>query len=262
MSKFRPILHLIAKINGISYVIGTLRFQKDMEFSYFMVDNRYLVDKVLDLDTGEMTSPFEHITWHRQRVHIKRKDNTEIEAFEYQHGQLIADQSLITPLYVESIYMNKTPCLIKKSEFTRWNGSQICEVLSIESSKGFSMVFILVPSSIPTPSILLGVQIAEGFNNLQKKNSLATLLDINHRTSRITLWENWDMLVLITPFLSQTVSPIPASIDPGCRSFNYKNVAAALTNLVKQAFVKSHPELMKKFCLLLKSLHTNTSQSD
>jgi hypothetical protein len=86
MSNLRPIVHLSARIQGISYIIGTLRFQKDMEFSYFIDDKRYLANKISNLDTDEMTSPLEHITWHTNKVHIKRKDNAEIEAFEYQCG--------------------------------------------------------------------------------------------------------------------------------------------------------------------------------
>lgn len=231
----RSIIHLTAKMNGISYVIGTLAFN-NREISYFFVDKRKLSQKFLNCDNGKMNSPLEHITWHSNRVHIKRKNGVIAEEIYYQYGPFISERPIITPFYVESIYFNDTPCLVQLSEFDSWQGSQSQEVLAIDNSKGFSMIFILVPASESTHSILTGIQREEFSNVLSRKPQLADLLDENHRAGRInTPWENWDMLVVMSSFLSTIRSPIPDHVKPAYRTLNYKDVRAALTDLTAQA---------------------------
>jgi hypothetical protein len=129
---------------------------------------------------------------------------------------------------------------MKFSDFTPWAGSQSQEILSMNSSKGFSMVFVLVPASMPTDLMLTGVQFEEMSIGLSRIPQLADLLDTNHRAGRIKLWENWDMVIIVSSFLSRILSPIPEQIKPAFRSFNYKNVSAGLTDLMTQAVIKSN----------------------
>jgi hypothetical protein len=228
----RKILNLSVTIDGVQYVLGTLRFNAG-EFSYFFTYPSDSPEIHLNCDTGEHTSRLEHITWHDGRIHIKRKDNVAIEVIHY-HGPLLTTPPVLTPLYIESFYFNKIPCLLETRDFTPWNGSVSQEVLSLETSTGFSLVFLLVPSKDPTPHILTGLQFADIPEGLSYAPTLADLCDLNHRAGRIAVWENWDIIVVATPFVQSTLSPIPPAIG-SCRLPNYRNIPAALTDLMLQA---------------------------
>jgi len=231
----RLIIHLTTTIKNIRYVIGTLRFQKKKEFSYFFLDSRSSVNNVLDCDSKKMVSPLEHITWHSDSVHIKRKDNSVVDKYLYEDIPLCFDTPIITPLYVESIYFENNSCLTPSSDFTAWKGSKCQEVLVLDSSKGFSMIFILVPALDSTESILLGFQFKNNPQDSSRICRLADLVDINHRAGRINLWEGWDMLVIVSPFLCTLLSPVHIQLNQSLRLINYKRVQSALTDLMNQA---------------------------
>jgi hypothetical protein len=231
-NKQKKILNLSVTIDEVQYVLGTLRFNAG-EFSYFFTYPSDSPEIHLNCDTGEHTSRLEHITWHDGRIHIKRKDNVAVEVIHYP-GPLLTTPPVLTPLYVESFYFNKIPCLVEKNEFTPWNGSVSQEVLSLDASTGFSLVFFLAPSTDSTPQILMGLQFADIPKDLSYAPSLADLCDLKHRAGRIKVWENWDVIVVATRFVQSTLSPIPSAIGP-CRLPNYRNVPAALTDLMLQA---------------------------
>lgn len=231
MTNDRQILNLSVKIDGIQYVLGRLRFNAG-EFSYFFTYPNGFPDSQLNLDIGKHTSPLDHITWHNGRVHIKRKDNVAVEIFSYK-GPLLISPPMLTPIYVESFYFEQTPCLIRLEDFSPWSGSVTQEILSLDSSTGFSVVFFLVPSNVSTPT-LFTLQFADIPEGVSYPPALIDLCDPQHRAGRINVWENWDVVVLTTRFVQSTLSPIPAEIGP-CRLPNYRNVPAALTDLMLQA---------------------------
>lgn len=231
-NKQRKILNLLVTVDEIQYVLGTLRFNTG-EFSYFFTYPRDSPEIHLNCDTGENTSRLEHITWHDGRIHIKRKDNVAVEIIYYP-GPLLTTPSVLTPLYVESFYFNNIPCLLETKGFTPWSGSLSQEILSLDTSTGFSLVFLLSPSKDSTPQILMGLQSADIPKCLSCALTLADLCDLKHRAGRITVWENWDIVVVATPFVQSTLSPIPPTMVP-CRLPNYRNVPAALTDLMLQA---------------------------
>lgn len=154
INKQKKILNLLVTIGGIQYVLGTLRFNTE-EFSYFFTYPSDSPEVHLNCDTDEHTSRLEHITWHNGRIHIKRKDNVAVAAMHYS-GSLLTDPPVLTPLYIESFYFNNVPCLIKTKEFIPWKGSLSQEILSLDVSEGFSLVFLLVPSKYSTYQILKG----------------------------------------------------------------------------------------------------------
>jgi hypothetical protein len=232
INKQKKILNLLVTIGGIQYVLGTLRFNTE-EFSYFFTYPSDSPEVHLNCDTGEHTSRLEHITWHNGRIHIKRKDNVAVAAMHYS-GSLLTDPPVLTPLYIESFYFNNVPCLIKTKEFIPWKGSLSQEILSLDVSEGFSLVFLLVPSKYSTYQILKGFQFADIPEGLFSAPSLADLCNLKHRPGRIAVWENWDVVVVVTPFVQSTLYPISSAIGP-CRLPNYRNVLAGLTDLMLQA---------------------------
>lgn len=241
-NKKKKILNLFVAIDGVQYVVGTLRFNEG-EFSYFFTYPCDSPEIHLDCETGKDTARLEHITWHNGRIHIKRKDNVAVEIVQYP-GPLLITPPVLTPLYVESFYFNKRPCLEETKGFTPWDGSVSQEILSLDSSNGFSLVFLLAPSKDPTPQILMGMQFADKDipEGLAFAPSLSDLCDLTHRAGRIAVWENWDIIVISTSFVQNILSPIPSSIGP-CRLPNYRNIPAALTDLMLQASGVNKSEL-------------------
>lgn len=230
MEKKKAILNLMATINGSQYVVGTLRFNA-REFSYFFNYPDSYPQFQTNLETGEPTSPLEHITWHDGRIHIKRKDNVAVEIMQFS-GPLLVDPPVLTPIFIESFYFTELPCFLNVKEFTPWKGSVSQEILSLDASKGFSIIFFLTPAKHPTSQILMGLQFANIPKGLDHPPVLAQLCDLNHRAGRVQVWEGWDFVIVVTPYTQNTLTPIP--ID-ACRLPNYKNVPAALTDLLCQA---------------------------
>jgi hypothetical protein len=205
----RPIIHLRASIDGASYILGTLHFNRG-EFSYFFPD----------ADAG-------HITWHNGRTHLKDKGGEVLESAPYP-GSLLASPAILTPLYVESIRWQETPWMARESEFNPWQGSVSQTILTLDSSNGFSMIFLLVPDTETTPRLLNGLQWIDHPRELKQAPSLADLCDPAHRPGRISLWEGWSLLILCTPYLQR----LPKNTSG--RTVNFKNIPAALVDLMLQ----------------------------
>jgi hypothetical protein len=233
-AKQRPIANLLVTIAGVQYVLGTLRFNAG-ELSYFFTYPKNSPDNQLYYETGESTPQLEHITWHDERIHIKRKDNVAIEVIDYA-GPLLITPPVLTPLYVESLYFNidEEPCLRRADEFTPWKGSVSQEILSIDRSTGFSLILLLAPSKETTSKVLMRLQFQDPIRQFPFTLHLADVCDSKHRPGRLQVWNDWDIIVITTPFVQKTLSPIPPSLG-SCRLPNYRNIPAALTDLVCQA---------------------------
>ncbi len=233
MQTKRPILHLIVSIKNQPYTLGTLRFNKG-EFSYFFTYPGDSPQDHFNCDSKELTPRLDHITWHKNRVHIKRRDGVAVDPIYYEGGPLLAHPPRITPLFVESVYLGSDPCLIKNEEFPLWDGSQAQELLHLDSSSGFSMIFILMPSQTPA-HVLVGLQFKDIPKGHLYSPCLADLLDQNHKPVRIQVWEDWDLIVMTTRFLRTLSSPIPHEIGGNFRLPDYKKPPAALTDLLLQS---------------------------
>lgn len=111
--------------------------------------------KHFNCDTDEYIARFDHITWHRNNVHIKRGDDVPIEHCELEQGPLFCSKPIVTPFYVESLYFSgSSPCVQEIEHFKGWKTSQTQEVLRLEESIGFSIMFVLVPSSTKMADLL------------------------------------------------------------------------------------------------------------
>lgn len=102
-------------------------------------------------------------------------------------------------------------------------------------SEGFSVLFVLIPSSIDTGELLFGMQFLETPSGLSCPPSLVDLCDENHRAGRILLWGGWDFLILTSPYKCRIRSPVPSALGGSYLLHNYKNVSAAITDLLMQA---------------------------
>lgn len=232
-----PAFHLTVSIDDTSYILGTLSFNRvKEEFSYHFTFPQDAPNEHFNCDIEEYTSRVDHITWHKNIIHIKRGDNVPIERVYLKQGPLFCEVPVITPLYVESHYFHSTePCLKKDCDFSRWKGSQSQQVLKLNSSTSFSILFFLIPANIDTPSILVGTQFMEIPGNLGFPPCLKDLCDINHRPGRIQLWNGWDFLVVTSPLKCSILSPVPPILGNSYRLPNYQNVPAAMTDLLMQA---------------------------
>jgi hypothetical protein len=224
-------------VAGTTYVLGTLSFNSvKEECSYHFTYPEDSSKIHFNCDTGKLTGRLDHITWHRNIAHIKRVDDVAIEEVVLSAGPLFCSNPVITPIYVESLYFAANrPCLKETDHFRTWKGSQIQEVLSLDQSEGFSVIFMLVPSKLDTTSILVGTQFMEVPKKLDFPPCLADLCDMSHRPGRIRLWSGWDFLVVTSPLKCRILSPIPPVLGNSYRLPNYQNVPAAVTDLLMQA---------------------------
>lgn len=230
-------MSLTTKIAGKEYVLGTLSFNViKKEFSYHFSYPEDSPEKHLDCDTGQYTARLDHITWHQNVVHIKRGDGVPLERIKLTQGPLFCERPITTPLYVESLYFsNSEPCLRRMDHFKHWKGSQTQEVLDLDESNGFSIIYILAPSIMTTPELLLGMQFLEIPDGMDYPPCLLDLCSETHRPGRIKLWGNWDFIVLTSPYTCRIKSEIPKEVGNSYRLPNYKNVPAAVTDLLMQA---------------------------
>lgn len=230
LNKKPDTMNLTAKIAGKEYVLGTLSFNTvKEEFSYHFSYPKDAPEKHFDCDTGQQTARFDHITWHQKIVHIKRGDGVPIERIELTQGPLFCEKPIITPLYVESLYFsNSEPCLRQMDHFKAWKDSQTQEILHVEESKGFSVIYVLVPSIMTTTELLLGMQFLEVPEGMGYSPCFLDLCSETHRPGRIKLWNNWDFIVLTSPYTCRIQSELPKEIGNSYRLPNYKNVPQQL----------------------------------
>ncbi|WP_068468938.1 hypothetical protein [Candidatus Protochlamydia phocaeensis] len=230
-------IKLTITLSKKTYILGILSFNvKKEEFSYHFTYPSDVPLNHFNCDTGLKTARFDHITWHKSSVHIKRLDDVAIERIDLNQGPLFCDKPIITPLYLESIYFNNnSPCLQELGHLQGWKSSQIQEILNVGESSGFSVMFILVPSSTKMEDFLLGLQFLELPEGMNYPPCFVDLCNETHRAGRIILWSGWDLIILTSPYTCRIKSIIPKELGDSYRLPNYKNVPAAVTDLLMQA---------------------------
>lgn len=229
-------VRLSVTLEGTAYVLGTLSFnEKKGECSYHFTYPQDAAKIHFCCDTGEKTARLDHITWHKNTVHIKREDNVKVEPIELSDS-LFCGTPAITPFYLETFYFTANEPSLAKTEHSKpWKGGLSQEILSLTQSDGFSVLFVLVPSAEDTASILVGLQFKDLPEGMEFPPCLLDLCDQLHLPGRIRLWGGWDLLVVTSPGKCRILSPIPEALGECYRLPNYKNVPAALTDLLMQA---------------------------
>ncbi|MGE4574015.1 MULTISPECIES: hypothetical protein [Parachlamydia] len=96
-------------------------------------------------------------------------------------------------------------------------------------------MFILVPSLTKMKDLLLGFQFLDLPEGMNYPPCLVDLCNQAHRTGRIILWSGWDLIILTSPYTCKIKSVIPKELGESYRLPNYKNVPAAVTDLLMQA---------------------------
>ena len=97
---------------------------------------------------------------------------------------------------------------------------------------GIGIIYVLAPSMAKTADLLIGLQFLEVPKGLEFPPCLVDLCDEQHRAGRIKLWNDWDLVIIASPYTCRIKSSIPDEIGKSCRLPNYKNVPSALTDLL------------------------------
>lgn len=108
MSNKPTVYHLEVSIKKESYIVASLSFNKRKgELSYHFHHSFDSPQKHFFCDSGECADRKDHITFHEKEVHTT--DNKEpSDAITYENGPLLIDPPILTPLFIESIYLQKT----------------------------------------------------------------------------------------------------------------------------------------------------------
>ncbi|MBP6869805.1 hypothetical protein KBC04_02905 [Candidatus Babeliales bacterium] len=238
----KSVMHFVVTIHDISYILGSLSINnKKREFSYHFTYPLDSPDYHLNYNSNERTLRMDHITWHADRNQIRLKKPAQgkyPEPISPMNRKFILHQDKglntpIEPFYVESIYFNnQKPCLLKQIDHAPWPNSKNQEILNIESSHGFSMILFLVSSSESTDSILQGYQLDYIPDGRFQALRLENLINKYHRAGRILLYDDWDILVVISPFLIAPSSRVPSIMQPAFRIFDFINPLNSLAQLM------------------------------
>lgn len=236
MSNKPEVFHLEVSIGEQTYILASLSFNKNKrECSYHFLHSASSPKEHLFCETGKRADRKDHITWHTELVHTTDNKKATDEII-YQNGPLIPNIPILTPLFVESVYLEKDPSILReKEELNQKSGASHVRVLNLKTPKNFSIVVLLVPSAMGSAHALFGLQcldIPEGF---ARPPLLADLWDIQNPLIPIRdIWEGWEILIFATFYTRTLLSNPPTEIGVSFRLPDYQNTSAALTNLLLQ----------------------------
>lgn len=225
-------MHLKISINNTIYALGTLSYNlRKNEASFHFHHPNLSSNTILDIRTGDMTDPIDHITWHEKVINI-RTIKKILQQMPYSQGSLFPTQKTVSAMYVEGIYLNGDCSILTNNSALTWKNN--CdEVLILDQPKAtnFSIIFLLVPDDWLTTNVFLGTSIR--FNNTEEI-PLFYLRTLSHDIGRIKCFQGWDMITFTTPYVSEL--PI---LDPRVgNTYRVQNVTSptnGLTSLLIQA---------------------------
>lgn len=111
-------IKITVMISGQSYVLGVLSFNTAKEeFSYHFTYPSDSPKDHFNYDTGKYTARLDHITWHQNHIHIKRKDDYLLKGFNSNKALFFAADQL------------SHPCMLSHCIFQIL--SHVCSVLNI-----------------------------------------------------------------------------------------------------------------------------------
>ena len=176
----------------------------------------------------------------------------------YENGPLLIDPPILTPLIIESIYLNNDASILLQKNQLNYKEGLFVKILELNEAQNFSVVALLVPSVMGSATALFGLQsldIPEGFIRLPL---LADLWDPKNPLIPIReIWDQWEILVFATSYTRTISSTIPPAIGPNFRIPDYQNFPAVLTDLLLQTKSIQYKEaLLDLFYDRLKNLST------
>lgn len=224
--------HLLVTFKGIEYVLGTLSFNIAEEQFIYRFSYPNGPQKHFNIDTREFTDPYDHITWHKGLVHIKR-GNDIVGECSYQQGPLICGTDYITPLIVETIKLSESACLAREDEFHFWKNADRQNVFKVEQHGYFSVIFILVPTNMATTTALefFWRDIKTQSGMILDRTHIRNLCDGHHSIHRFKIWPAYDFLMVCSSYY-QRATRLPVEIGDSYRIPNYKNTKKALEELL------------------------------
>jgi len=243
----KRIVHLEVSVKGVKYALATLSFNLDNpQMSYHFHYPEYAPEKHLYCETGQSLGRLDHITWHKNEVHIRRR-NKVVEEVEYADGTFLENPPRITPLLLDSIFIEENEMILRRlSNEKLWPNQESVSktILELDAPKSFSVLFLLVPKSLGILSAL-AFQFEKTPDNFIRSPMLADLWNLNHPFTIIReIWEGWELLILPSLYVRTMTASIPAELGKCYRMPDYKRVDAALTNLLLQTNEALHREMI------------------
>ena len=225
-------IHLKISIGGELYVLGTISLNlAKREIYYLFHHSESAPKKLYDINSNQYVDPPNHISWHRERVHI-RSEADVLYFVEYPNGDLFPSTPEIRPLLVEGITLNDMPTLLRKdAAFTNFENADEYLQLKLTQVSNFSLVLMLVPSAWTTPDIFNGSFLS---NNEKIKIPLWYLRSESHQIFRVLAFKNWDLSIWTTPFV-RNVNCLSDKLTSGYRIPDFVKPADSLFDLASQA---------------------------
>lgn len=235
MSAKPIILHLEIVIKREKYIVASLSFNKEKEeLSYHWHHAIDSPKKHLFCISGEHINRQDHLTFHKKNIHITDGKKSSEDVF-YSDGTLLSNPPMLTPLFVDSVYLQEPASLICGAKDLKHKQGRFVRILERKEVQNFSLVCLLVPSVIGSARALCGCQflnIPEGFI---RSPVLIDLWDPRDGLVPIRgIWDQWEILVFATSYTRRIDSPISLEIGSNFRMPDYKRPDAALTNLLLQ----------------------------
>jgi len=257
MSNKPIVFHLEVSIQQEPYIVASLSFNKRKgELSYHFHHSSASPQKHFFCDSGEYADRKDHITFHEKEVHTT--DNEEpSDSITYENGPLLIDPPILTPLFIESIYLQKDASILRQKNQLKNKEGQFIKILESNEVQNFSVVALLVPSIMGSATALFGLQFLDIPEGFIRPPLLADLWDIRNPLVPIRgIWDRWEILVFVTSYTRTILSPIPSPIGSSFRLPDYQNFPAALTDLLLQTKPLQYKEaLLELFNHRLESRH-------
>lgn len=246
MSNKPEVVHLEVSIEGQTYILASLSFnKKKRECSYHFLHSASSPKEHLFCETGKYTDRKDHITWHDKLVHTTDNEKATDE-ITYQNGPLIPSMPVLTPLFVESVYLEKDPSILReKKQLTQKSSASHVRILNLQTPKNFSVVVLLVPAAMGSANALFGLQFLDTPEGFVRPPLLADLWDVQNPLIPIRdIWEGWEILIFATSYTRTLLSNPPPEIGLSFRLPDYQNIPAALTDLLLQTQTMQYREAL------------------
>lgn len=257
MSTKPEVFHLEVSINETIYILASLSFNKKKgECSYHFLHSASSPEKHLFCEAGKRLDRKDHITWHEKLVHTT--DNKQgTDELIYENGPLVPNQPILTPLFVESVYLERDPSILReKTHLHQKSNASHIRILNLKTPKNFSVVVLFVPSAMGSANALFGLQFLDTPEGFIRPPLLADLWSIQAPLIPLrNIWEGWEVLIFTTFYTRTLLSDPPPEIGVSFRLPDYQNIPAALTNLLLQTQAMQYKEaLLDIFAFRLQQL--------
>lgn len=237
----RPLIyHLIITINNEDYILGSLSIKHHKnEMSFLLHFPKDVLNELLNISQNKKTSRLDHITWHKNRAHIKSLDGS-CNSIKYE--LFLTNQKIIKPILVESFYVDTKGLhlMITSSEFTSWREGQKVKILALNTSSNFSVFFALLPNDWSLDGVYI--------NSYELPKLLFSLDKLCFGISRIqNAFRNWDLLVCTSPYVPGGKYKHQNMTSPQLR-LDYMLPSSSIDLMIKNIYISM---LMKIFNQIL-----------